>query len=153
MLVKGKVKTRWAEPVPQDVEAIAAIDALCFPKPWSLGLIADFIAPDAGVIMVTDVRDKGLVGYVAYLNTKGRAEIIRAGIHPKFRRKGYGRRMLDDIYGRLCLAGMSHAAAFVSEHNLDAQLWLKACEFEAQRVKRGSGPEGEDEYRFVRRPA
>ncbi len=95
-----------------------------------------------------------VVGFIIERFHTWHVEILTIAIEPTFERFGFGRRLVDDCFGRARKGGVRHKiSAMVSERNLSAQLFLAACGFQwCHTVPGGFDVAGQsnDGYQFIR---
>jgi ribosomal-protein-alanine N-acetyltransferase len=149
---KGRRKTQAAagEPVLRrlrmaDLDALYAIQRACFvPTDGDWSELANGVRW-GGVGAEVSGR---LVGYAqATEATTGVLVVFPVAVHPDFRRRGVGRRLLAAVLSRARPGWLAVTA--VDERNLEAQFWLKACGFRATGVERGwASMDGDDAYSF-----
>lgn len=72
-----------------DAEAIAAIEAICFPEAWSRDMVAEAMANGTFYKAVFD--DERLVGYAAAKIVIDEGQVANIAIHPDYRGKGLGK--------------------------------------------------------------
>ena len=77
------------EATPYDADALAAVHAACFERPWSAAEIDRMMLEGFG--LVSEGRDAFLLGRVS----AGEAEILTVAVDPACRRQGHGRRLVD----------------------------------------------------------
>ena len=77
------------EATPYEADAMAAVHEACFDKPWSAAEIDRMMMEGFGLI--AEEAAAFLLGRVS----AGEAEILTVAVDPAFRRRGYGRRLID----------------------------------------------------------
>lgn len=138
---KPKPKLRWVKP--KDMPAVVEIDRATQSPPWGEKKIVAWLKQDGNVVVVAEFQGE-VLGYCAYQVNRIHLEVVAVGIHPKHQRKGVGRFILEDLYKNLGKFEKGRIACHVPDSALGAQLWLKACGFEAVRVE-------DETIRFARR--
>ena len=150
-------KVRWM--VRGDFREVLEIERQSFDEPWTE---SDFvctlqnkhhIGTAIGMVHETVVVD-GLMkvdGFMVYVLEPGAIRLINLAVTPGSRRHGVGRELLHCLRGKLSSTPRRKCiTAIVCEDNLDAQLWFRACGWDAVKIMR---PEdwGEDGIVFVAR--
>lgn len=72
-----------------------------------------------------------IVGYMIYTWTKKYYHVISIKILPEFKRKKYGRYLIEKIKERLCDSGRNRIICYVDETNLEACNFFKRLKFRA----------------------
>ncbi len=118
-----------------DVEQVHAIDVLSFSMPWppssyrfellenpaSLSWVAETILPDG---------DRRVLGLSVVWLVKDEAHIATIAIHPDFRGRGFGRKLLADVLRECIARGAKQATLEVRANNVVAQNLYKDFGFE-----------------------
>lgn len=77
----------------EDIPEVVALESQCFTMPWSEKQFS--LAFDQKIFSVFGLRyEEHLVGYVAIYHAAGELEILNIAVHPDFRNKGLGKRLL-----------------------------------------------------------
>lgn len=97
--------------------------------------------------MVAECRER-IVGFMIYHLHAKHIQIAAFGVDHKLRRHGIGLEMLCKLASKLSGHKRSRIVVDVPESQLEAQLFFKACEFQATGVERNVYAD-EDAYRFV----
>ncbi len=74
---------------PYDVEALAAVHEACFERPWSEREIDQLLLDGFGLVC------EDAAAFLIARVTAGEAEILTVAVDPSFRRRGWGRRLVD----------------------------------------------------------
>ena len=82
------------------VEAIAQLEKICFSDPWSINSISSELNNPLSVWVVALDGDK-LVGYVGSQSVLGWADMMNIAVDPRYRRKGVGRRLVNELIAKL----------------------------------------------------
>src|SRR5690625_4760235 len=78
----------------RDIPAILEIERLSFPTPWSRGaFLSELLENDRAYYIVAKVDDVP-VAYIGVWIIFDEGHITNIAVHPKYRRKGIGRRLL-----------------------------------------------------------
>lgn len=81
-----------------------------------------------------------MVGYLVFGVGARRVDLVQLAVASFARRRGFGRRMIEYVRARLAsgpLEAVTRIQAHVTESNLPAQCFLRACDFTAVSLKRG----------------
>lgn len=142
-----QITNRWA--IARDLPKMAAIDALCFPDPWSA---EDFRLTlhqknVVGLVMHPLTEYDNPIGYILYELNRAVVTILNLAVHPSHRRQGIAGSVIRKLQTR---PRYKPIEAFVHEENLDAQLFFKACGFVAVDVwQHYYEDDGRDAYQFT----
>ena len=93
---------RWNE---IDNAAIAELEKICFKYYWTQDMIADAVAMDNFIGFVLCDESGSIHGYAGAINAGHDADIALIAVAPEFRRKGYAKRMLGDLFSNLAALG------------------------------------------------
>lgn len=146
---QAEPRSRWM--IRRDMPEIVAIESLSFSQPWDED---EFLSQLRNAKMIGKVveLDEKIVGFVIYQLRKTSLEIVNIAVHPDHRRTGIGRQMLADLFGKLLRTKhRNRVFIHVPETMVGTQMWLKACEYRADKVVRDLYDDMDDDaYRFVR---
>ncbi len=128
------------------IERCAALDARCFPEPWSVKDFRRVLSDDAcyGTIAEHNGR-RGvmLAGFVVIMQSRLYTYLLDLAVAPEYRRLKVGTRLVN------VAANRPRIVARVRDDNLEAHLFFKALGFRAMSVERGFYDGGVDAYKFV----
>jgi len=80
---------------PDDLAALAALHAACFPEaPWSPHALALLLAQPDCVAFLAEAENGALLGFVLLRRAADEAEILTLGVAPGARRRGLAQRLL-----------------------------------------------------------
>lgn len=80
----------------KDIEAVAALEALCFDDPWSAPLFADELKNEKAHYFV--LRDENaVIGYGGFWKILDEGHIMNIAIHPEARARGLGSSLLSEM--------------------------------------------------------
>lgn len=162
MRATNRVRVRPARR--SDIPALLALDtAISTTEAMLTDLVAaTYVIPPMYVFSVA-IRARAPVGFVvydAYPRTQAVDEppicrVWRLAVAPSARRAGIGRMLLDHAQEQRPDAALT---ALVSEYEVEAQLFLRACGFHVPMIQRNiavaaRGSDPADAYMFVRDPA
>ena len=77
-----------------DVPAVHAIEQLCFPMPWSEASILHDLTGNPAARWLALLEDGRLVAYAGMWLIIDEAHVTNVAVHPDFRRRGYGEKIL-----------------------------------------------------------
>lgn len=78
-----------------DLEAIYRLECVCFPTPWTVESMRRELSrrDDVAIYLAARLGDE-VVGYAGMWVAAGEAHIATIGVHPQYRRRGIGQRIL-----------------------------------------------------------
>ncbi len=123
-----------------EAETLAEIHAVAFAHTWSTEDFAALLA-DRGVFAVglrRQSRFSGarLVGFVLVRIVADEAEILTIAVRPVYRRRGFGRMLMDEALRRLHRAGASACFLEVDRGNAPAVALYRALGFQVVGERR-----------------
>ena len=126
-----QTEIRWM--IRRDLPAVLEIEAASFDHPLGEDDLIRCLRSRDCIGMVT-VDDETVTGFMVYRLAKSSIEILNFAVAPESRREGVGRAMIEKLLGKLSPDRRRRLFAKVSERNLNAQLFFKACGFLAVTV-------------------
>lgn len=143
--------------LPDDADAMAAIERECFSDPWSEESFRQMMAlPVSLSLAATTETDEGegLVGYLMALAVEPEGEIANIAVSPNCRRLGVGRALMTEGLRLMEERGCDRFFLEVRESNLPAQALYGQLGFEVTgRRKRYYKDPCEDALLMARLPA
>lgn len=104
-----------------DVDAVMAIDAVAYPRPWGRGLYLDDIgAPDRGVHLVA-LLGRTVVGHAGVLFLDGAAHVSTVAVHPDHTSRGVATALMARLMADSVAAGIDAMTLEVRVDNTRAQ--------------------------------
>lgn len=79
-----------------DIEAVAALESLCFDDPWSASLFADELNNEKAHYFVMR-EEKTVIGYGGFWKILDEGHIMNIAIHPEVRNRGLGSSLLSQM--------------------------------------------------------
>jgi ribosomal-protein-alanine N-acetyltransferase len=125
------------------IDAIAEIERSSFVAPWSRKMLLseleghDFSHAHIAKIQEDPTKRPVIAGYIFFWSVADEIHIINIAVHPRFRKMGIGRRLLQVAldYGRK--TGARHAFLEVRVSNLNAQHLYTKMGFKVTGMRRG----------------
>ena len=137
-----------------DLEALAALEALCFALPWSKEQLAGALRlPNFAAFGLrappqknSGAEDKALlVAYISFYHSPDELEILNLAVAPEWRGRGCGRRLLRLVLRMAAKMGIGQAVLEVRSGNAPALALYKGQGFTQLGRRRGYYHEsGED---------
>ena len=127
------IHIRWM--IRRDMPAVLSIESLCFDFPWNEDEFIRCLRQPSCIGMVAEIGDQ-ILGYTIYDLRKNRIEVLNFAVDPGHQLRGVGRAMVDKLR-KLNPDRRRQISVFVSEENLDAQLFFKAMGFRATEIAPG----------------
>lgn len=75
------------------VKAVAELEKLCFSDPWSENSVASEVKNELSLWLVA-VEEGRVAGYIGSQTVCGETDMMNLGVHPDYRRRGYGERLI-----------------------------------------------------------
>ena len=117
---------RWVNRA--DLEAVAGLEELCFSIPWSRSGIEEAFSNE--LYRFVAVEEKGsVVGYANFRMVADEGEIERVAVHPDFRRRGYGRKLMEAMVDYSRKKGVRDMTLDVRVNNEKAINLYESCGF------------------------
>lgn len=93
-----EVQTHIRTMTHEDLSHVAAIERRSYEFPWSHGVFRDCLL--AGYQCVVLEQEGDVIGYSILSVAAGEAHILNICVHPEYRSRGYGEKLLDEILFR-----------------------------------------------------
>jgi ribosomal-protein-alanine N-acetyltransferase len=120
----------------RDLDAVAALEALCNAQPWSREALKGCVATKGRISCVAE-SGGAVVGYAIASNVADEGEILILGIHPDARRRGAARALLAALLKDLGEAGATSVFLEVRRGNEPAIALYTALGFGEAGVRKG----------------
>ncbi len=101
------------------IEAIAALEKLCFSDPWPFEAIFPELLNPLSMWLVAE-EDGKVVGYVGSQAVPPEADIMNVAVHPQCRRRGIAQELLERLQTALKAKGIKSLALEVRASNAPA---------------------------------
>lgn len=82
---------------PEDMTSVLPIEKACFTDPWSEDGFMDSMKETSAHLIVIEDEPLGIVGYACLYQAADEGEIVNVAIHPSYRQKGYGARLVQAL--------------------------------------------------------
>jgi len=103
-----------------DVPAVCAVDAHCFPIPWHDYAFSGELTNTHGYYRVAEL-DGRIVGYIGAQVILDEAHITTFGVHPDVRQQGIGERLFADVIQHAVTSGVRRLTLEVRESSVAPQ--------------------------------
>lgn len=137
---------RWM--VRRDLDVVHQIETASFNAPWSREEFARILKCRNHLALVAELGEH-ILGYLIYQRKMPFLEIVNFAVHPDYRRRGVGTRLICRLIDKCESHYRRIIRADVRETNLTAQLFLRCLEFRAEETLSAYFSDTqEDAYRF-----
>lgn len=152
--IQMPIRIRCRQMVPADVAACCLHYDERAAQRWTANALRRELRQQHVVGLVAETMRRHRVLGHALIGLHERAlQLVTLAVQPGHRRRQIGYRLIESIASRLQWQQRNEIVGYVRESALEAQLFLRACNFRATSVVRGfyssAGDTGEDAYRFV----
>ena len=128
----------------KDLDRIMEIETLCFAAPWSLEeMWAECSNPMAHYLVLEE--DGGVAAYGGYWLIVDEAHITNIAVHPDFRRRGFGEKLVRGLMEEAKAAGASSMTLEVRLSNDPARRLYEKCGFGLAGVRPGYYPDNRED--------
>lgn len=126
------------------------LEVACFKHPYGLALLRMYHALSPDLFLVAEVEGR-VVGYVIGLCKRwGEGHVISLAVHPRHRRRGIGRALMEALLARFKERGMQAVRLEVRVSNTPAIKLYEKLGFRIKGVSQGYYLDGEDAYLMVK---
>lgn len=127
---------------PEDAEALAALDALVNPSPWTPAQFLDACAGGDSTEVALVLEESGqVIGFVVYSRVLDDGSIHSMAVHPRWQRRGRGSTLLSEALARLRADGASRCQLELRASNAAARALYEALGFVPDGVRRNYYPQ------------
>jgi ribosomal-protein-alanine N-acetyltransferase len=103
-----------------ELDEVVRLERICFSDPWNRKCFEEELGHQFCTPLV--VRwDHRIVGYACLWHVDEQMEIANFAVSPEFRRKGIGRRLMEEVLGQSREKGCTSVILSVRESNLPAE--------------------------------
>lgn len=136
-----------------DVPTVAAIAARCFDVPWDEPAFNDECRRAYAHIRVLRPEDGAAIcGFVHLWCVAGEAQVMNIAVLPEFRRRGYGRRLMEQGLALALGAGCGQITLEVRRSNAAALALYERLGFEVVGVRPRYYSDNQEDALVMRRP-
>ena len=119
-----------------DVAELAALEAASFPDPWTPAQLATALGDETVSATVAVSPNGEIIGYIIARTIADEGEVLSVTSAPGHRRRGIGRRLLDDALATMRRLGARTAWLEVRRSNEAAQAMYASAGFVATGTRR-----------------
>jgi ribosomal-protein-alanine N-acetyltransferase len=129
-----------------DLDQVLCIERRSFAQPWSEELFRQELRLPFSRIVVARLSGDppAVVGYVCRWLAAGELHLLNVAVHPDWRRRGIGRRLVEHVLEEARGAGAKRAFLEVRRYNVPAIALYERLGFRAAAVRRNYYGPGED---------
>jgi len=119
----------------EDIAAVSEIERVSFPNPWPAhAFLVELEKRDFAYYWVMEYQNR-LVGYAGYWRIGDEAHLVNLAIHPSFRRKGLGERLMRFILEHIRDQGLTMVTLEVRQSNIAAQKLYEKLGFQKIAIR------------------
>jgi ribosomal-protein-alanine N-acetyltransferase len=111
-----------------DVDAMAAMAASCFERPWSPAVLRDEIVRTGRDYLGTFAGGT-LVGFGGTADLAGELHVMTVAVEPSHRRAGIGRALVTELLARAGVRGIAQATLEVRAEDIGARALYQSLGF------------------------
>jgi len=100
----------------EHLDRIIEIENQSFPQPWSRGMFEREITLPISNFFAVLLQDQ-IIGYGGFWRVEDEAHLINLAVHPKYRSKGSGRKILEFLMGIMASQGLKKVLLEVRKSN------------------------------------
>ena len=118
----------------EHLPAVAALEAVCFPEPWSTDALNLFLREEA--VAFAAVENGELLGYIGMLLAPGEGQILNLAVFPKARRRGVAKGLVARLIAEAEARGLGSLSLEVRVSNAPAIRLYESFGFSAAGVRK-----------------
>jgi len=119
----------------KDISEVSQIERLSFPTPWPPNAFsAELNKKEFAFYWVIEYRGK-LVGYAGYWKVVNEAHLVNLAIHPSFRRRGLGKKLLKFLLQDIQRQRINIVTLEVRQSNLVARRFYEKLKFKKIAIR------------------
>ncbi|HHF98591.1 MAG TPA: ribosomal-protein-alanine N-acetyltransferase [Candidatus Aerophobetes bacterium] len=121
----------------KDIPQVESIERASFPSPWTSRLFyLEIKKKNFAYYHILEFKGK-VVGYIGYWKVHDEAHIVTFAVHPLYRRKGFGKALLNYVLEEAKKRGIKRATLEVRETNYAAQKLYEKVGFKKVAIRPG----------------
>ncbi len=121
-----------------------AIERIAYSYPWSERFFRQELQVECARSLLVQLEGR-IVGYILFWLLPGEIDIHNVAVHPEFRRRGLGRRLLEQVIAEARGRASSRITLEVRKSNLPAQKLYESMGFAYNGVRKNYySDDGED---------
>ena len=125
----------------KEIKELVRLDAMCFDPPvnYTIGEMEYYLLRPSSVLF-RKFQDQRMVAFC--LGNMADGNIVTIDVHPRYRRRGYGKILLQQIIDKFSRHNVKEAVSQVAIDNLPSVMLHKNFGFEIRAVMYGYYPDG-----------
>jgi len=135
--VDGREAVIFRQMKVEDIPGVQVVERACFSVPWSRGIFYSELTKNDSAYYVVAEIDGEIVGYAGVWVILDEGHVTNIAVHPKHRRKGIGRQLMEAITAYAALRGVERMTLEVRVSNLTAQNLYRQLGYEFCGVRKG----------------
>jgi ribosomal-protein-alanine N-acetyltransferase len=147
------IHMRWM--IRRDIPQVLEIESKSFNEPWTEENFLEVLRLRNCIGMVIEYEGE-VIGFILYelhdhSTIPGRPiEILNIAVHPEYRRMMIGTAMIEKLKSKLSFQRRRKLIAWISDANLEAQVWLRSNGFLCTKIAKERYPDRPemDAYKF-----
>ena len=148
----ARCEVRLRKAAPEDVPVLAELDRICFADPWSEESFFEEINYNEKAVYIVLETEGRIAGYAGIWKILDEGHITNVAVHPDFRRRGFGRRIVQALIDSVEADGVTSETLEVRRSNAPAIALYSSFGFETEGVRKGYySNNGEDAFIMWRR--
>lgn len=100
----------------KDLHRVSEIETASNSQPWTYADFEDSLAKEDGTTVLLVAEDTDVIGYLVLYTASGESEIVTIAVSPEARRKGVGRRLIEEV-----IAFSKKSSIYIEEINLEVR--------------------------------
>lgn len=136
-----------------DLASAADLEKLSFSEPWSLRLLEEGLSSPWDTYWVAEEQGH-IIGYANLRVLAGEGEIQRIAVHPEYRRRGIGKKLMEEMTSFATKQGVGDITLEVRAGNQAAICLYKSYGFSEEGIRKRyyHNPEEDAVIMWRRRP-